>query len=359
MTELIRTAALVMALVLSVSARAESGVLSRAVGGYSFEEAAREAPETRNFRNRDGKLRFAIVTHTAGNGFYDPTYVGARAAAALIGVELLILGSEAPVDDVPRQIEILNQVVRDPTVDAIITTTPQYGAYDEIIRAAQERGIRIATINTYDPNLLNREAISHTGQDYSIAARAGDALVRCLLDKGVKGGSIVFPNTTMLGNETVNRRVTVAFEATVRGLNAAGRLRDFKVDAGPQNIGIDVGAADPASAILSLIESRNDVVGAFGPSNFITPAIGLALRRAQRAGQVCAYGFELSPATRELIKEGALNGAIGQQPFVQGFWPVMQLYLEIDRGIAATHLDTLGQFVTKENVAEVGNRYEN
>ncbi len=76
-------------------------------------------------------------------------------------------------------------------------------------------------------------------------------------------------------------------------------------------------------------------------------------------GQVCAYAFELSPATRELIKTGALDGSIGQQPFVQGFWPVMQLYLEIDRGIAATHLDTLSQFITKDNVDQIGVRYEN
>jgi simple sugar transport system substrate-binding protein len=179
------------------------------------------------------------------------------------------------------------------------------------------------------------------------------------LDKGVKGGSIIFPNTTTLGNETVNRRVTAAFEATVLALRQAGRLRDFKVDAGPQSIGIDVGSSNPVGAILSLIESRGDVVAAFGPSNFITPAIGSAITQAKKIGQVCAYGFELSAATRELIKTGALNGSIGQQPFIQGFWPVMQLYLEIDRGIAATHLDTLAQLVTKETVNQIGTRYEN
>src|SRR5262245_29948856 len=52
------------------------GVVEKAVGGYSFEDAAAEAPGTKDFHSADGHLTFAIVTHTAGNGFFDPVYVG-------------------------------------------------------------------------------------------------------------------------------------------------------------------------------------------------------------------------------------------------------------------------------------------
>ncbi len=44
-------------------------------------------------------------------------------------------------------------------------------------------------------------------------------------------------------------------------------------------------------------------------------------------GKICAYGFDLGPAQQEALKAGDLTGALGQQPFLQGFWPVMQLYL--------------------------------
>jgi simple sugar transport system substrate-binding protein len=54
-----------------------------------------------------------------------------------------------------------------------------------------------------------------------------------------------------------------------------------------------------------------------------------------------------------------LVGALGQQPFIQGFWPVMQLYLQIDRGISAANVDTQAQLVTKETVDSVGKRFEN
>ncbi|TIU25740.1 MAG: sugar ABC transporter substrate-binding protein, partial [Mesorhizobium sp.] len=65
------------------------------------------------------------------------------------------------------------------------------------------------------------------------------------------------------------------------------------------------------------------------------------------------------PTQQDALKSGDLTGALGQQPFLQGFYPVMQLYLQIDRGIAAANLDTRAQLVTKETVTKVGKRFEN
>ena len=163
---------------------AQSGSVEKAVGGYSFDDAAAEAPATKDFHSADGKLTFAIVTHTAGNGFFDPVYVGAKVAGNLIGANILLLGSESPTDDPAREIEILNQIVQDPTIDGIIMTTPQAGAYDDIVKTAEANGIPVATTNSFDPGILNRSGISHTGQDASAAAIAGEALVQVPAGQG-------------------------------------------------------------------------------------------------------------------------------------------------------------------------------
>jgi simple sugar transport system substrate-binding protein len=347
------------AALMATGALAQSGTIAKAVGGYSFEDAAKEAPETKNFHSNDGVLTFAIVTHTAGNGFFDPVYVGALNAANLIGAKVLLLGSESPVDDPAREIEILNQIIQDPTLDGLILTTPQTGAYDDIVKTAMANGIPVATTNSFDPNILNRSGISHTGQSATAAAIAGEALVACLMDKGVTGGSILLPNSTAMGNVEVNERVTSAFNAVVKSLQAAGKLDAFKVDAGPENVGIDTNPNDPVNAIVSLFESRGDVVGAFAGNNVFTPALAKAVAQMGKTGEICAYGFDLGPAQQEALKAGDLTGALGQQPFLQGFWPVMQLYLQIDRGIAAANLDTRAQLVTKDNVGNVGKRFEN
>ena len=343
----------------ATGALAQSGSVSKAVGGYSFEDAAKEADGTKNFNSKDGQLTFAIVTHTAGNGFFDPVYVGARVAANMIGAKILLLGSESPTDDPAREIEILNQIVRDPTIDGIIMTTPQVGAYNDIVRAAEARKIPVATTNSFDGSIRNRNGISHTGQDASAAAIAGEALVACLDQRGITKGSIILPNDTAMGNIEVNNRVTAAYNAIVGALKKSGKLANFKVDAGPESVGVSANMNDPVNSIISLIEFRRDVVGAFAGNNVFTPALAKAVAQTNNTGKMCAYGFDLGPAQQEALRSGALTGALGQQPFLQGFWPVMQLYLQIDRGISAANLDTRAQLVTKETVEQVGKRFEN
>ena len=212
----------------ATGAMAQSGSVAKAVGGYSFDDAAKENPGTKNFHSADGHLTFAIVTHTAGNGFFDPVYVGAQVAGNLIGAKILLLGSENPVDDPAREIEILNQIVQDPTIDGIIMTTPQAGAYDDIVKTAEKNGIPVATTNSFDGGIYHRLGISHTGQDASAAAIAGNALAQCLADKGITKGTIVFPSSTALGNIEVNNRVSSAYNATVAALKAAGNARQLQ-----------------------------------------------------------------------------------------------------------------------------------
>ncbi len=360
MRHLVSLAACAAALSLGVTgAYAQSGGVDQAVGGYSWADAAKENPDTKNFHSADGHLTFAIVTHTAGNGFFDPVYVGATVAGNMIGAKILLLGSESPVDDPAREIEILNQIVQDPTIDGIIMTTPQVGAYDDIVKTAEANGIPVATTNSFDPSIYHRLDISHTGQDASAAAIAGNALVQCLMDKGVTGGSIVLPNSTAMGNVEVNNRVSSAYAAIVSALKAAGKLDAFNVDAGPEGVGVDADPNDPVNAIVSLFELRGDVVGAFAGNNVFTPALAKAVAQTGMTGKICAYGFDLGPAQQEAIRSGDLTGSLGQQPFLQGFWPVMQLYLQIDRGISAANLDTRAQLVTTDTVGAVGKRFEN
>ena len=268
----------------TAGAYAQSGSVAKAVGGYSFEDAAKEAEATKKFHSDDGQLTFALVTHTAGNGFFDPVYVGALAAANLIGAKVLLLGAESPTDDPARAIEITNQIIQDPTLDGLIMTTPQVGAYDDIVKTAEKNGIPVATTNSFDGQIYNRSGISHTGQDASAAGIAGEALVKCLADKGIEKGSIVLPSSTAMGNIEVNNRVTSAFNAIVKGLKDAGKLENFKVDAGPENTGIDTNPNDPVNGIVTLFESRGDVVGAFAGNNVFTPALAKAVAQTGKTG---------------------------------------------------------------------------
>ena len=115
-----------------------------------------------------------------------PTYVGAKLAADMVGINLVMLGSEAPVDDIPRELEILNQVVQDPTIDGLILTTPQSGAYDDIVKKLLDQGHPGRHDQLLRPHDLRPLGISHTGQDAAAAAIGGEALAKCVLDSGIR-----------------------------------------------------------------------------------------------------------------------------------------------------------------------------
>ena len=102
-----------------------------------------------------------------------------------------------------------------------------------------------------------------------------------------------------------------------------------------------------STRIVSLFESRGDVVGAFAGNNVFTPALAKAVAQTGNDRQDLRLRLRPRPGTAGSAASGDLTGALGQQPFLQGFWPVMQLYLQIDRGIAAANLDTRAQLVTQ------------
>ena len=343
-------------LVLLIASFPVNAQISAGPGGVNFDEAAKINPVSKDFHTNDGVLTIAYVTHTAGNGFFNPCYVGATTAAQAftamgLPINVLRLGPPDAADNIPATLAIINQVLTDPKLDALAITTPQVGAYEDIINKAFELGISVATFNSFDPTIPFRSQISHTGQSSSAAAIGGEGIAQCLLDKGVDKGVVIMPNSTTLGNVEVNERVQYAAKAIREGLEKAG-VTGIIVDDG-QGIGIDVRptTADATQDIINLIESTPDIVGLFGPNGAITPAVGNAVRSTGMKDEICAYGFDLGPPQLDLISTGDLDGSLGQQPYLQGFWPVAQLVLQIDRGVSAGNLDTLAEVVTQENLA--------
>ena len=141
-----------------------------------------------------------------------------------------------------------------------------------------------------------------------------------------------------------NNRVTSAFNAIVKTLNDAGKLDAFTVDACLETVGIDTNPNDPVNVLVSLFVAEH-VVGVFTANNVFTPPLVEAVEQMGGHDKVCAFGFDLGPAQQEGIAAEPYRAR--QQPFLQGFWPVMQLYLQIDRGISAANLDTRAQLVTQ------------
>src|SRR6185295_14945389 len=80
--------------------------------------------------------------------------------------------------------------------------------------------------------------------------------------------------------------------------------------------------------------------------------IGQIIQKHGLKGKVIGGGYDLLPATLNLINEGFLNFTIDQQPYLQGFQPVIQLFLyKLSGGLMFPSETNTGLlFVTKANV---------
>jgi simple sugar transport system substrate-binding protein len=80
-------------------------------------------------------------------------------------------------------------------------------------------------------------------------------------------------------------------------------------------------------------------------------------------GKVKAGGFDLAEATQKLLHEGYLEFTIDQQPYQQGFLPILQLFFWHVSGSLSgpAEVDTGLKFLNKETIApyvESKSRYE-
>ncbi|MDP3316390.1 MAG: hypothetical protein Q8M47_10025, partial [Devosia sp.] len=59
---------------------------------------------------------------------------------------------------------------------------------------------------------------------------------------------------------------------------------------------------------------------------------------------------DLSPATVKAIKGGFTELVIDQQPWLQGYLPILQICLTKVYGFSGLHIDTGGGFADKDNI---------
>ena len=67
-------------------------------------------------------------------------------------------------------------------------------------------------------------------------------------------------------------------------------------------------------------------------------------------GDIYIAGFDLSPPTAKGIKEGYINAVLDQQPFLQGYLPIVQIYLTKRFGFSGLNIDTGAAIIDKSNI---------
>ena len=293
--------------------RRESPLLRAAVGGITHGSVGAAGP-TPSRRRRAGDFpetpewNFVFINHVTTNEFWVPTRYGYEDASAMLGLPTpQWTGSET--SEIGEMVNAFQAAVA-AEADGIAVSLVDLEAFNDPIQQALDAGIPVLSYNADAPNAR----MSYVGQDlYASGFAMGERIV-----------------------EIVGEGKVALFIATPGQLNIQPRI-DGALDAIAES-GANIEAQDIASGPLpeeqlNVIEAwylgNTDAVGMFAVDATSTAAIAQIVQSqsARDQGLLGAGGYDLVPTTVELLAQGVLDFTIDQQPYLQGFLPVLYLYL--------------------------------
>jgi simple sugar transport system substrate-binding protein len=279
------------------------------------------------------RLRLAFVCCALESKFFEPVTKGMQDAARLMDVEATMMGT--PGIDVKRQADYVRRAVQD-GYDGIAVNMIDPEAFDDVIRKAIDRGIPVVGFNTDDHATPNARLSSVNQKLYE----AGQSLAKHV------SGHIPAENHVLM---TMHDAGVSSLEDRLRGLQDVLRPRDVRwtvLITGNQS---DKGA----ELIAQALRQHPDIRIVLGTGQSDTEAAGLAIEKYFADKQYWSAGFDLSPETLRLIKAGHIRCTIDQQPYIQGFYPVIQLTLNLRYGIVPSDMDTGAAIIDRKNVERV------
>jgi simple sugar transport system substrate-binding protein len=144
-----------------------------------------------------------------------------------------------------------------------------------------------------------------------------------------------------------------------RGERTQGIIDGFE-DAGIEVVYEEIDDATNADApagtsTFAAVMAANPDVSIVVTDHGALTATAQTYMEAAGLGQDAVYfaGFDLGPASVEAIKSGFLDLLIDQQPYLQGYLPILQICLTQVYGFSGLYIDTAGAFVDADNVDAV------
>ena len=282
--------------------------------------------------------QFWFVNHVTTNLFFVPTQNGMKDAAALLGLPAPKWGGST-TSSATEMVSYLNTAIA-AKANGIATTVITATSFTTPVKNAMDAGIPVVSYNadgvvTNGVPDIGTNRLCYVGQALYNSGVAMGNRIKSLIS--TPGEVVIFIATPGSGN------IQPRYDGAVSVLKPAG----FTVkQAATGALTSGEGAAEKAF----LTGAKATLKGAFAVDAGSTQFLGPSL--ASVGLKIPAGGFDLTPGTLTAINGGQLNFTIDQNPYLQGFLPVMYLYLFNLTGglVAPPNTDTGLTFVTKSNV---------
>jgi simple sugar transport system substrate-binding protein len=208
-------------------------------------------------------------------------------------------------------------------------------AFAPVVAEARARGVPVVAFNINEGG-GKAGNLSGIAQDFLAAGKV----------LGRQAAAAIKPGSTAL--ITMHDPGISALEARRDGIKAA--LADLDIHWVEAVTGHHPDAA--ARHILDVLDQRPDISALLATGQADTEGAGLAVEQSGRG--LFAAGFDLSSGILRLIEAGHLAMTIDQQPYAQGFYPVVQLALNLRYGLLPVDMDAGAAVIDRSNAASVG-----
>ena len=287
-----------------------------------------------NFPNTP-EWNFVFICHVTTNSFFVPTQYGIEDAQALLGTTSQWTGSEDST--VSEMIDAMNTAISG-NADGIAVAVVDPVAFNDPIQKALDNGIPVIAYNANGEGPGTNPALAYVGQDlFQSGVEMGKRIVS-LVDEGLVALFIATP-----GQLNIQPRIDGAKQA----------IEDSGANIEIQQVTTGAEITEERSRIEAWYNGHKDVAGMFAVDAGSTQGAAQTMEQFGLHDEgVKAGGYDLLPETLKLMKAGHIDFTIDQQPYLQGFFPVMQLYLyNISGGVTGPAETNTGLiFVTPETV---------
>jgi simple sugar transport system substrate-binding protein len=280
------------------------------------------------------RWKFAFVSHLTTSPLFVPLQYGIQDGCALVGCAYGWTGS--PAADTAEVVKAVNSAV-DSKADGIALPIVDAVQLDRPVARAIAAGIPVVAYHA-DADRSASRRIAFVGPDpYATGLHVGDRIARLVR----RGDVALFVGK--LGAPPVARRV----KGVLAGIRRSGA---------PITSTVVITTRDPyeaAARVESYVLDHPGLRGLFSLELESTEAVGAAVVKHHLSEKdVHAGGYGTVPATLDLIKQGKLDFTLDEQPYSQGFVPVIQLFLAKLSGglLAPSDTDVPLILVTKKNV---------
>lgn len=279
------------------------------------------------------RYKFVVITHATAVPFFVPVRKGAEDAGKMVGSAVTYTGPAG--FDIEKQVDFIKSAIAE-NVDGIATTMPDPTAFNDVVKEAMSHGIPVIAINADAPG---SGRLAYVGQgNYEAGVSMGNQIL-----KYVPGGGHVLLCIHTAGAENL--------EARIKGVKDVLDKQGGKYSSRVVATGTDMVRA--VSLISSALQADPNVKGMFGVEDVTGSAIAQIIDRDNLKGKVAGGSFDLVADVLNAIEKGEMQFTIDQQPYLQGFQGVMELYLLKRYNLTPADINTGIAPVTQENVAKI------